>query len=121
MYARVFTLEKVLNLDQTSTVTQDDALYVVWEKTKRLTDRILEGKSVAVALGDIKTKPHEEQELKNLTLKENHHWQLWKNLKGELPQMQWHADREEQQQQQEQQRVDQEGDQHTQGKRKSSS
>lgn len=104
-----------------STVTSDDAIYVVWEKTKRLTDRILEGKSVAVALGDLNNKPQEEQELKNLTLKENHHWQLWKYQKGELPPMQWQADRDEHPEQQGQNNVDRESDQHAHGKRKSSS
>lgn len=70
-------------------MTPEDALHTVLEKAKLIGDRILDGKSVAVALGELKNKREEEADVKNLTLKERHIWQQWKRGRGALPEMQW--------------------------------
>lgn len=51
-------------------------------------ERILQGKSIAVAIGDLVKKEKLEEELDSFTVREKHLWQLWK-LGYELPEMQW--------------------------------
>jgi hypothetical protein len=97
VYALELRLESIAHKVSVSIINPEDGIPTVLAKSKRLADRVLDGKSIGVALGDIKVKRQEEQEHKNLSLKEKHKWQLWKNEKGEMPPMQWQAEHEEEQ------------------------
>ena len=75
-----------------SLVTPADDLTTVLEKARRLGERVLEGKSVAVAIGDItrREQDKEEEEGCRFSNREKQLWQLWK--RGyELPEMRWQS------------------------------
>lgn len=82
-------------------IEPNDDLSTVLDKTKRLGDRILDGRSIAVALGDIKIQRNEEHEQKAFNLREKHIWQVWKSGRGDLPTMQWQADLVEEEEEEE--------------------
>lgn len=75
-----------------SLVTPADDLTTVLEKARRLGERVLEGKSVAVAIGDItrREQDKDEEEGCRFSHREKQLWQLWK--RGyELPVMRWQS------------------------------